>query len=37
MQTSIQYGLTHPEIKDSLSQYIIDLGKELEGKPNKSK
>lgn len=32
MQTSIEYGLTHPEIKDELRQYIIDLGKKLAAK-----
>lgn len=30
MHTSIQYGLKHPEIKDELKDYIIDLGKKLE-------
>lgn len=30
LKTSIQYGLTHPEVKDSLKDYIIELGKELE-------
>lgn len=30
MMTSIQYGLEHPEIKEDLKQYIIELGKELE-------
>ncbi|EOT44141.1 UTP--glucose-1-phosphate uridylyltransferase GalU [Enterococcus columbae] len=29
MKTSIQYGLKHPEVKDSLRQYIIELAKEL--------
>lgn len=37
MQTSIQYGLTHPQIKDDLAQYIIKLGKELESKQTKKK
>ncbi|MBM6615943.1 UTP--glucose-1-phosphate uridylyltransferase GalU [Desemzia sp. RIT804] len=37
MQTSIQYGLIHPQIKDDLSQYIIELGKELESKKAKKK
>ncbi|GCF93444.1 UTP--glucose-1-phosphate uridylyltransferase [Enterococcus florum] len=38
MTTSIQYGLTHPEIKDKLKDYIIQLGKELDGnKPKKAK
>ncbi|EDP69100.1 UTP-glucose-1-phosphate uridylyltransferase [Carnobacterium sp. AT7] len=30
LKTSIQYGLKHPEIKDSLNDYIIELGKKLE-------
>ena len=37
MTTSIEYGLTHPEIKVKLKDYIIALGKELsnEAKPKK--
>ena len=31
MTTSIGYGLTHPEIKHKLKDYIIVLGKELSG------
>ena len=31
MTTSIGYGLTHPEIKHKLKDYIIALGKELSG------
>lgn len=34
LETSIQYGLEHPETKDALRQYIINLGKKLE-KENK--
>ena len=30
MKTSIDYALQHPQVKDDLKQYIIDLGKELE-------
>ena len=30
LETSIEYGLTHPETKDDLRKYIIKLGKELE-------
>ncbi len=30
LKTSIQYGLKHPEIKDSLNEYIVELGKKLE-------
>lgn len=29
LETSIGYGLTHPETKDDLRQYIINLGKKL--------
>lgn len=29
MKTSIEYGLTHPEVKDNLRAYLIELGKEL--------
>lgn len=29
MKTSIEYGLTHPEVKDNLRQYLLELGKEL--------
>jgi len=31
MKTSIEFGLEHPEIKDSLKEYVIALGKKLEG------
>ncbi|OFI48264.1 UTP--glucose-1-phosphate uridylyltransferase [Floricoccus tropicus] len=31
VETTIEYGLKHPQIKDDLKQYIIKLGKELEG------
>ena len=30
MKTSIDYALKHPQVKEDLKQYIIDLGKELE-------
>lgn len=30
MKTSIDYALQHPQIKDSMKQYLIDLGKKLE-------
>lgn len=40
MKTSIEYGLTHPEVKDNLKDFIINLGKELEAeaeeKPKKT-
>ena len=29
MKTSIEYGLNHPQTKEDLKQYIIDLGKKL--------
>ena len=32
LKTSIKYGLTHPEVKDNLRQYIIGLAHELESK-----
>ena len=35
MKTSIDYALKHPQIKDDLKQYLIDLGHKLEGKPAK--
>ncbi|MDK7325889.1 UTP--glucose-1-phosphate uridylyltransferase GalU [Lactobacillus mulieris] len=37
LETSIEYGLTHPETKDALRAYILDLAKKLEAekKPNK--
>jgi UTP--glucose-1-phosphate uridylyltransferase len=36
MSTSIQYGLKHPEIKDALRKYIIDLGAELAEEDKKA-
>lgn len=30
LETSIEYGLIHPETKDALRKYIINLGKKLE-------
>ena len=30
LETSIQYGLKHPETRDALKKYIFDLGKKLE-------
>lgn len=32
MKTSIDYALQHPQVKDDLKDYIIKLGKQLEGK-----
>lgn len=32
MKTSIEYGLVHPQIKDDLSDYIIELGNQLSQK-----
>ncbi|KAF1295790.1 UTP--glucose-1-phosphate uridylyltransferase [Enterococcus sp. JM4C] len=36
MKTSIEYGLTHPEVSKNLKQYIIDLGAELAEEQKKS-
>ena len=30
VQTTIEYGLTHPEIKDELRPYIINLAAKLK-------
>jgi len=30
MKTSIEYGLTHPEVGEPLKEYIKELGKQLE-------
>lgn len=35
LATSISYGLEHPEMKDKLKDYIIDLGERLEEKDSK--
>lgn len=32
MRTSIEYGLVHPQIKDDLAEFIIELGSELNQK-----
>lgn len=32
MKTSIEYGLTHPEVKDKLKRYLIELGASLDKK-----
>lgn len=37
MKTSIEYGLTHPEVKDNLREYIINLGAQLAKKSNQRK
>ncbi|WDF83486.1 UTP--glucose-1-phosphate uridylyltransferase GalU [Lacticaseibacillus pabuli] len=41
VQTTIEYGLTHPEVKDQLRPYILGLAKQLEAedkaKSNKQK
>ena len=36
MKTSIEYGHNHPQTKEDLKNYIIALGKELEGKTKKA-
>ncbi|MCP8877749.1 UTP--glucose-1-phosphate uridylyltransferase GalU [Latilactobacillus curvatus] len=35
LETSIEYGLKHPEVKDDLKKYIIDLAEELKKDPKK--
>jgi len=30
VKTNIEYGLTHPEVKDELKDYIVDLAKKLQ-------
>ena len=35
MKTSINYALQHPQIKDNMKQYLIDLGKKLEAESTK--
>ncbi|WEV40389.1 UTP--glucose-1-phosphate uridylyltransferase GalU [Lactobacillus sp. ESL0684] len=37
LETSIEYGLNHPETKDALRQYVIDLGKKLQSQDSKHK
>lgn len=37
MKTSIEYGLVHPEVKDNLREYIIELGAELAKKDTPKK
>lgn len=37
LETSIEYGLTHPETKDDLREYIINLGKKLSQASNNQK
>lgn len=37
LETAIQYGLIHPETKDELRQYIINLGQELSQEDIKNK
>lgn len=35
MKTSVDYALQHPQIKDNMKQYLIDLGKKLEAESTK--
>nr|MBT3133261.1 UTP--glucose-1-phosphate uridylyltransferase [Streptococcus vestibularis] len=35
MKTAIDYALKHPQVKDALKQYLIDLGHKLEAKAAK--
>jgi UTP-glucose-1-phosphate uridylyltransferase len=37
VETTIEYGLKHPQIKDNLTQYIIDLGHQLEAENTPAK
>lgn len=37
MKTSIEYGLTHPEVKDNLKAYLIELGQQLAEEQEKKK
>ena len=39
LETSIEYGLSHPQIKDDLREYIINMAQKLqkEGKNSKKK
>lgn len=37
VQTTIEYGLTHPEVKNSLRPYIEKLGKQLEAEDQAAK
>lgn len=36
VKTNIEYGLTHPEVKDELKPYLIQLAKELEAEDKKT-
>lgn len=36
MKTSIEYGLVHPEVKDNLRKYIIEVGHRLEAEDAKN-
>jgi len=37
VKTNIEYGLTHPEVKDELRKYILDLSKRLQAEDNQGK
>lgn len=37
MKTSIEYGLTHPEVKDNLKAYLIELGQQLKAEQEQTK
>lgn len=36
VKTNIEYGLTHPEVKDKLKPYLVQLAKELEAEDKKT-
>ncbi|MCG4282127.1 UTP--glucose-1-phosphate uridylyltransferase GalU [Lacticaseibacillus saniviri] len=37
VKTNIEYGLTHPEVKDELRQYVLDLAEQLKKETPKKK
>ena len=37
LETSIEYGLSHPQIKDDLREYIINMGQKLQKEDKNSK
>ena len=36
LETSIEYGLSHPQIKDDLRKYIIAMGQKLQNEDKKT-
>ncbi len=37
LETSIEYGLSHPQIKDDLREYIINMAQKLQKEDKNSK